>query len=423
MAKITNIRARQLIDCKRRPVVEVDVETDQGIVGRGSAPTGSSVGAHEAFVLRDGDKSKFDGLGVKKAVENVQKVIGPALVGMDVEDLRSIDNRMIALDGTENKRSLGSNAIYSVSVACLRAAAETNRVPAYKYLCGKEIRTVPVPSFNVVNGGRQGGLIQPVNEFHIVPYKAADVEEAAEIGCMCFNMLEKVISKYSKEPPRIGTSFGWVAPSEDPEKVFEIIADAVNRCGYADKVAYAMDWAAVEMYDAASKTYLLHGERVSAFDMIAYAKKLSEKFPLVFIEDLLDEDDWDNYPKANASLSRTLLIGDDFIVSNLSRIRRAHETKAVDGFILKPNQVGTVSEALDTHAFAREHGLYSVPSGRAGGVVGDIITDFSVGLEVPFVKSGAPRSGERLERLNFLIRACDLTPGCGMADLSSIVRF
>jgi len=423
MAKITNVRARQLIDCKRRPVVEVDVETDQGVVGRGCAPTGSSVGSHEAFVLRDGDPGRFGGLGVKKAVDNVQTVIRPALVGMDIESLRDIDTRMIELDGTENKARLGGNAIYSVSVACLRAAAETNKVPAYEYLCGRKIHTVPVPSFNVVNGGRQGGLVQPVNEFHLVPYKADGIEEAAEIGCVCFNMLERVIAEYSRDIPRIGTSFGWVAPSEDPEKVLEIIADAVNRCGYTDKVAYGLDWAAVEMYDAGSRTYLLHGERISADDLIAYATRLTEKFPFVFIEDLLDEDDWDNYPKANASLSRTLLIGDDFIVSNPARIRRAFETKAVDGFILKPNQVGTVSEALDTHAFAKAHGLYSVPSGRAGGVVGDIITDFSVGLEVPFVKSGALRSGERLERLNFLLRACDLTPGCTMADLSSVVRF
>lgn len=423
MSKIVNVTARQLIDCKCRPMVEVDVITEDGAVGRGSAPTGSSVGIHESYVLRDNDAGEYNGMGVHKAVENVKNIIAPALKGMDVKDLRGIDQRMIELDGTPDKRRLGGNAIYSTSIAAFRAGAEEAHVPAYEYLCGREIKTVPVPSFNVVNGGVYGDVVMPFNEFLLVPYKADSIYEAVEIAVKCFQKLEDVIRMFTGSVPEVGRSYGWITPTDDPETALELMQRAVDACGYHDKVAFDLDCASSEMYDRETDTYLMKGKRVCAEELISYAKKLTRKFPFVFIEDLLDEDDWENYPRAVAELSDTIILGDDFIVTNPKRLKRAYELKAVEGFILKPNQVGTLTEALDAYEYGRERGMYAIPSGRSGGVVGDVVMDLSIGLEVPFQKNGAPKSGERIDKLNMLMRACDMAPGCRMSDLTGIVKF
>lgn len=423
MAKIKNVTARQIIDCKCRPMVEVDIITDTNDLGRGSAPTGSSVGMYESYVLRDNNPDEFDGLSVHQAVNNVNNIIGPALIGMDIQDQRAIDQRMIDLDGTPNKEKLGGNAIYSTSIAAFRAAAEVENQPGYRYLCGRDIKTVPVPSFNVINGGRYGDITLAFNEFLIVPYKADSIYEAVEIAVKCFQKLGGTLEKYLGRTPEVARSYGWAAPSNDPAVVLGLMQDTVDACGYHDKVAFALDCASSEMYDAETKTYLLKDERVDAETLIAYTKKLTDQFPFVFIEDLLDENDWDNYPKAVKELSKTIIIGDDLIVSNPDRLRKAYEMRAADGFVLKPNQVGTITEALDAHNFGKERNMFSVPSGRSGGVVGDVVMDFAVGLEVDFIKNGAPRSGERIDKLNFLMRACDVTPGCAMTDITNIVRF
>lgn len=201
------------------------------------------------------------------------------------------------------------------------------------------------------------------------------------------------------------------------------MGEAIDRCGYSDKVAFCLDCASSEMFDSATNTYLLKGERVTSAELIAYAKRLTERFNFVFIEDLLDEDDWEGYPKAVKELPRTIVIGDDLIVTNKKRLEKACQLKAVDGFVLKPNQVGTITEALDTYKLATSHNLLGVPSGRSGGVVRDVVMDFSVGLHTPFQKNGAPRSGERIDKLNFLMRACDLSAGCKLADVTKLVRF
>lgn len=423
MVKIKHVAARQLIDCKCRPLVEVDIITDNGQTGRGAAPTGSSVGMHESYVLRDDDAGEYDGMSVHKAVDNVVNVIAPAIIGMDVSDQRAIDEKMIELDGTPNKSNLGGNAIYSTSIAAFRAAAEAANKPAYEYLCGRSIKSVPVPSFNVVNGGRYGDIVLAFNEFLIVPYKADSIYEAVEIAVKCFQKLGGILQRYLGKAPEVARSYGWVAPSDDPAIVLGLISEAVDACGYHGKVAFALDCASSEMYDAAKNKYLLKGGYVTAEELIDYTKGLSEQFPLVFVEDILDENDWENYPKAVERIKRSIIIGDDLIVSNPERLRKAYEIHAADGFVLKPNQVGTLTEALDAHYYGKKRGMFSVPSGRSGGVVGDVIMDFAVGLEVGFIKNGAPRSGERIDKLNFLMRACGLTPGCHMADITNIVRF
>lgn len=420
---IRNILARQLVDCSCRPMVEVDVVVGNGIFGRGSAPTGTSVGKHEAFVLRDNDPYEYNGLSVHGAVRNVLEIIRPALIGMDAADQRSIDEKMIALDGTPKKSALGVNAIYSTSIACLRAAANAKGVPAYRHLAGGNIRAVPVPSFNMVNGGRYGEVTLAFNEFLLVPWKAKDIYEAVHIGVLVFQKMKEVLSDFLGTDPSVGRSYGWAAPSDDPETVLSLMQKAAAACGCRDKVAFALDCASSEMYDRQSKTYFLKGKRIAADELIRYAKGLSEQFPLLFIEDLLDEDDWDGFTSAASQIARSIIVADDLTVSNIGRIRRAVELKAIHGFILKPNQVGTITEALDAYAFAREHSLLAITSGRAGGVIDDIVMDLAIGLHVPFIKNGAPRSGERIEKLNFLMRAASLNPDSKLADLSSYVRF
>lgn len=423
MDKITSVRAQQIIDCKCRPCVEVEIRTASGAVGRGAAPTGSSVGMHEAHVLRDGDPAHYKGLGVLKAVANVEKIIGPALIGMDVADQRAIDAAMIALDGTPDKRRLGGNAIYSASIAAFRAAADARRIPLYSLIAGGPIRTVPVPCFNVINGGKQDGFTQGFNEFLIVPYGTDSVDEAVEMAVAVFERLDPVLRKHLGTKPQVASSYGYAAPSDDPEVVLGLMQQAVDACGYTGRIGFALDCASSEVFDKDSGTYLLKGRRVSADDLIAYARGLTERFPMVFIEDLLDENDWDGYARAVRQLPRTFILGDDLTVTRLEFLQRAHASRACDGFILKPNQVGTITEALEAHAFARDHGMISVPSGRSGGVVDDVVMDFSVGLQVPFQKNGAPRSGERIEKLNFLMRANAANPGCRMYDISPLLRF
>lgn len=425
--RIRSVTARQILDCKARPLVEVEVATDNGIIGRGAAPTGSSVGAHEAYVLRDGDPSEYGGLSVHRAVKAVNEVIGPELIGHDVADQPAIDEIMNQLDGTEDKSRLGGNSIYSTSIAVLRAAAACAGLPVYQYLrVGRQLgslNTVPVPSFNMINGGRYGEILQPFNEFIVMPYRADTIEIAVEQGIKLFHVLGDVLRERLGHAPQVASSYGFAAPSADPRIVLGILREAADRAGSADIMGFALDCASSEMYDADTDTYELLGERVSSAELITYTRDLAEEFPLIFVEDLLDEDDWAGYTDAVTQIDRTLILGDDLIVTNRERLERAARTVAVDGFILKPNQVGTITDALACFDYATSRGLIAVPSGRSGGVIDDIVMDLSVGLEVPFQKNGAPRSGERIEKLNFLMRAAEAPTVHGLADVSKLVRF
>lgn len=425
--KIASITARQLLDCKTRPLVEVEVTTQDGRVGRGAAPTGISVGAHEAVALRDNDPAEYAGMSVHRAVDAVLSTIAPALVGADVSDQAAIDDCLIGLDGTPDKHALGANAIYSTSIAVLRAAALVQGLPTYEHLRRSldrpPLTTIPIPAFNMINGGRYGDILQPFNEFIVMPYRAPSIYAAVEMSVRLFGILADLMTERLGRRPGVANSYGFIAHSSDPRLVLEVLADAVERAGYGDVMAFALDCASSEMYDPETETYELNGARVSSEELIDYTKRLSEDFPLVFVEDLLDEDDWDGYPRAVQALSRTMILGDDLIVTNRDRLERAIDAVAVDGFILKPNQVGTITEALDCFQVAEHNGLITVPSGRSGGVIDDIVMDLSVGLSAPFQKTGAPRSGERIEKLNFLMRAAERIPNCLLADVPSLVRF
>ena len=420
---IQSVHARQLIDCKCRPLVEVDVVTEGGALGRGAAPTGSSVGMYESCVLRDHDPKEYHGMSVHKAVQNVNEILAPKLIGMDVTDQAALDQVMIDLDGTPDKHNLGGNAIYSTSIACFRAAAAANRVPLYEYIAGGKIDTVSIPSFNVINGGLNHGIRQAYNEFIVMPYRADDIEHAVEIAVDVFQKLGPVIEKYTGDEPAVGRSYGWTAPSENPEECIKLSLVAFDQCGYLDRCALALDCSISDMYDKQSHTYYLDGKQRTSDEMIDYMKQLTDRYPFVFVEDMLDENDWEGFAKAHKVIDRTLIIADDFTVTNKDRIARAVRENSIDGFILKPNQVGTITEALQAHEFAKSHGLFSIPSGRSGGVIGDVVMDLAAGLQIPFIKNGCPRSGERIDKLNFLMRVKDLHPGCHMANIDSCVKF
>lgn len=425
--KIASVVARQLLDCKARPLVEVEITTDTGHVGRGASPTGTSVGAHEAFVLRDGDPCEYHGLSVHRAVSAVADEIAPVLVGAELDDPRSLDRVMIELDGTPDKHRLGGNAIYSTSIALLRTASAAAGLPTYTYLGGllglPTPTTVPAPSFNMINGGRYGDIYQTFSEFLVVPYRAESIESAVEKGVSLFGVLGEVLTRRLGRAPLIASSYGYVAPSSDPRVVMDVLAEAVEQAGCADIMAFAIDCASSEVYDNSTQTYAFNGGRVTAEALIDYARTLSEDFPMVFIEDLLDGDDWDGFSKAVQAIDRSIILGDDLIVTNRNRLERAVTTSAVDGFILKPNQIGTIAEALDCFEFASQNAILAIPSGRSGGVIDDVVMDLAVGLGAPFQKNGAPRSGERIEKLNFLLRAAERIPNCALADVPALVRF
>ncbi len=425
--KIASVAARQLLDCKARPLVEVEITTDTGYVGRGASPTGTSVGSHEAFVLRDADRADYSGLSVHRAVSAVTDEIAPVLIGAELDDPRSLDRLMVELDGTPDKHRLGGNAIYSASIALLRAASAAAGTPTYAYvatLLGLEPpATVPAPSFNMINGGRYGDVFQTFNEFLVVPYRADSIESAVEKGVTLFAVLGEVLAGRFGRAPLIASSFGYVAPSSDPRVVMELLAEAVELAGCADVMAFALDCASSEVYDNATQTYAFNGERVTSEALIDYARALSEDYPLLFIEDLLDGDDWDGFTKAAQTVDRSIIVGDDLIVTNRDRLQRAVQTSAVDGFILKPNQVGTIAEALDCYEYASQNGILTIPSGRSGGVIDDVVMDLAVGLAAPLQKNGAPRSGERIEKLNFLLRAAERIPDCALADVPALARF
>ena len=422
--QIKSVHARQIMDCGLRPAVEVDVITENGFFGRGAAPTGTSVGQYESFVMRDNDPAHFNGISVYKAVNIVNSVIGPAIVGMDVLDQCALDQKLIALDGTENKSRLGGNSIYSVSIACARAAAASLKTDLFKYMAPKGVTRLPIPTFNSINGGHSEKLSMAIQEFTFSPYKAENMTEAIEIASAVFKRIGKVIARYNGDGfAQMGHGYGWSAPSTDPEVVMELLHEAVVSCGYENKVAYALDCASSSQYNAKSKTYLYDNKQIDRDEMIERIETLTERYNFLYVEDILEENDWEGFSKAVRVLDRTIVIGDDLIVTNRERLQQACDCHAAEGFIFKPNQIGTITEALEACDFAKEHGMIVVPSTRGGGIVDDIVMELAVAIEAEAVKNSAPRGGERIYSLNCLYRAADAYPDAKLYDWSKLVRF
>ncbi len=401
--KISLIKAREILDSKGRPMVEVDVWTTDGSMGRGSSPCGTSVGSHEAVVLRDGG-DRFGGLGVQKAVSNVTETISQVLIGRSVKEQRIIDNLMIELDGTPDKSRLGANAIYSVSLAVARAAADSLGLSLYRYLGRDEANIMPIPMFNMINGGRYADRNIEFQEFLLVPAKAQSYSEALKMGVEVFYTLgAKIKKRYGHKYLQLGHSAGYAAPANEPAENIEILLSAAEEAGYGGVFTVGLDCAASHFYDKNQECYTLRGKKTSRDEMILFLENLANSYPIFMIEDPLDEDDFEGF----AEISRRLTIiisGDDLFVTNIERLKRGIYLRAANAMVLKPNMIGTLSEALDAARYAKEHGYVLIPSIRAGGAVDDPIPDIAVAVSASLIKCGAPRSGERTMCHNRLLQ-------------------
>jgi len=428
---ISSIHARQVLDCKGRPTIEVDVISEGGIIGRGSAPTGSSVGTHEAYVLRDNNPSHFLGKSVYKAIDNIHNIIAHALLGMDIMNQKAIDQKMIDIDGTTNKCKIGGNAIYSISIACIKAAARIMKLPLYKYLYryisvnnSNKIKYIPLPTFNCINGGVYKKFTVPFQEYTIVPYKAKTIFEAVEIGCILFDTIGEIIKeKQGGNVAEVGNYYGWSPPIDDPKSILLILKEATIRCGVANKVGFALDCACNEMYNSKRKTYYFMNKEIDSDEMIGVLKELTKEFNILYIEDPLEENDWEGWQKAARILNDTIIVGDDLTVTNLERLKKAYKMNAIKGFIFKPNQVGTVTESIEAYEYANNKKIVVIPSIRAGGVIDDIVIDMAVALGTPFLKNGAPRTGERIYAINSLLRISEENPHATPFEFTKFIDF
>ena len=420
-SQIKAVKARQVLDSKGRPVAEVDIITEAGHLGRAGASTGSSVGANESFVMRDGDPKLFGGLSVYKAIENIEKIIAPALIGIDVLDQQNIDKTMIALDGTRYKTNLGGNAIFATSVAAARAASAYKGQPLYHAMATDEIKYIFTPSSNVVNGGTYIDKTLAFQEFMIIPHGVRTVDEGIRIIVEVFQHLGKVIRKTNGRDANMGNYSGYGAPSDDPFEVFDMISQAVADLGYKNNVCYAIDCASSEFYDKQEGAYLYRGKLIDREELINVLAALAEKYPIAFIEDALEEEEFEGFKLANERIN-SVIIGDDFLCTSIDRAQKAVEMGAAKGMIFKPNQAGTLTEALETAQYMMSQGLLVVPSGRAGGVLDSPEKEIGLALGCCLVKSGAPRSGTRTAGLNFAIRAAEEL-GIPMTDVKTLPYF
>ena len=406
MSKIKKVVARQVLDSNGRPVVETDIYTEAGYLGRAGASTGTSVGANESYVLRDGDPCFWGGMSVMKAVDNVNRHIGPALIGLDVQDQETIDQRMIELDGTRYKSNLGGNAIYSVSVATAYAAAAENKKHIYQNVATKKIKYIMSPSANVINGGTYQGKTMPWQEFMILPYGMTDVNESIRIIVEVFYRLGQVLKETNGGKPLVGNYSGWAAFSDDPKEIMKVLSQVVADLGYTDRIVYAFDCASSEYYDEKRGMYFWRGDYVDRNFLIDELALLANQYPIAFIEDALYEEDFEGFKQANEKIN-SVIIGDDFICTSMDRAKRAIEMGATRGMIFKPNQAGTITEAMKTAQYMMDKGLLVVPSSRAGGTIDSPEKELGLALGVWAVKTGAPREGTRVHGFNFLMHAND----------------
>ena len=400
---IVAVKARELLDSKARPIVEVDVWTADGVMGRGSSPCGTSVGRHEAVVLRDHEK-RYGGLGVRQAIRNVEEVIFPAIKGESVLDQRRLDDRMIDLDGTPNKARLGTNAIYSVSIAVARAAAASLRQPLFRYLGGEGATLLPVPMFNMVNGGKYGPVRMEIQEFLLIPVGAGSYAEAQRMGVEIFCALGEVLShRYGRDRTSTGSYAGHAAPTSEPDEILDCMIQATEAAGYGGLCRLGLDCAASHFYEARQRFYRFRGREAGRDQLIQYFEALSRSYSLLLLEDPLEEDDFDGYAEITKRVP-SRIVGDDFFAMNLERLKRGVSLGAANGMILKPNMVGTISEALVAARYAAANGYLVVGSCRAGGTVDDPIPEVAVATGAPLIKLGAPRTGERVGLQNCLLR-------------------
>jgi enolase len=411
---IDRIHAREILDSRGNPTVEVDVHLAAGILGRAAVPSGASTGAHEAVELRDGDKKRYLGRGTLKAVANVNDIIAPRLVGLSADDWREIDKLLLELDGTPNKSKLGANAILGVSLAVARAAANAAGQPLYRYLGGAHANLLPVPMMNILNGGKHADNTVDFQEFMIMPLGLPTFREALRAGAEVFHSLKNVLHDKGLSTS-VGDEGGFAPNLGDSNETLQLLATAVEKAGYklGDQIAFALDPATTELYDEAKKKgktgycfFKSDPNRIATTaEMIDLWKGLCAKWPIRSIEDGLAEDDWDGWKKLTAELgSKVQLVGDDLFVTNVTRLRRGIEEKAGNSILIKVNQIGTLAETFDTIDLAKRNKFATVISHRSGETEDTTIADIAVATNAGQIKTGSASRTDRICKYNHLLR-------------------
>ncbi|GFN36288.1 phosphopyruvate hydratase [Tepidimicrobium xylanilyticum] len=412
MSMITDVYAREVLDSRGNPTVEVEVWTEFGAHGRALVPSGASTGAFEAVELRDGDKERYLGKGVMKAVDNVNNIIAEEIIGMDVFDQVGIDKLLIELDGTENKGKLGANAILGVSLAVARAAAEELGIPLYKYIGGVNAKVLPVPMMNILNGGKHADNNVDIQEFMVMPVGAVNFREALRMGAEIFHSLRSVL-KGKGLNTAVGDEGGFAPNLSSNEEALKTIVEAIEKAGYkpGEDVYLALDVAATEIYDEEKKIYKLAGEgrELNVDEMIDYYGELVRKYPIISIEDGLAEDDWEGWKKLTERLGNKIqLVGDDLFVTNTKRLEKGIEMGVSNSVLIKLNQIGTLTETLNTIEMAKVHGYTAVVSHRSGETEDTTIADLVVATNAGQIKTGAPSRTDRVAKYNQLLRIEDV---------------
>lgn len=411
MPFISDVYAREVLDSRGNPTIEVEIYTESGAFGRAIVPSGASTGEHEAVELRDGDKNRYLGKGVQKAVDNVNKVIAPELLGYDVTRQVEIDQLMIDLDGTPNKSKLGANAILGVSMAVARAASEYVGLPLYQYLGGFNAKTLPTPMMNIINGGSHADNNVDFQEFMIMPVGAKTFKEALRTGAEVFHALKAVL-KGKGYNTAVGDEGGFAPNLGSNEEALEVILEAIKNAGYkaGEDVLLAMDVASSEFYDKEKKVYNLAGEgkELTASELVDFYEKLVDKYPIVSIEDGLDENDWDGWEVLTARLGKKVqLVGDDLFVTNTKKLAEGIERSIGNSILIKVNQIGSLTETLDAIEMAKQAGYTAVVSHRSGETEDATIADIAVATNAGQIKTGSLSRTDRIAKYNQLLRIED----------------
>lgn len=411
MSIIVDVYAREVLDSRGNPTVEVEVWTESGAFGRALVPSGASTGAFEAVELRDGNKSRYLGKGVMKAVENVNTIIAEEIIGLSVFDQASIDRLMIELDGTPNKGKLGANAILGVSLAVAKAAADELGMPLYQYIGGINSKTLPVPMLNILNGGKHADNNVDIQEFMIMPVGALNFREALRMGTEVFHSLKSVLQAKGLNTA-VGDEGGFAPNLSSNEEALKTLVEAIEKAGYkpGEEIALALDVAATELYDEDKKVYNLAGEgrSLTVEEMIDFYEALVNKYPIISIEDGLAEDDWEGWKLLTERLGKRIqLVGDDLFVTNTERLKKGIELDVANSILIKLNQIGTLTETLDTIEMAKINGYTAVISHRSGETEDTTIADLAVATNAGQIKTGAPSRTDRVAKYNQLLRIED----------------
>ena len=409
MSYIIEVHARQILDSRGNPTVEVEVVTDDGAMGRAAVPSGASTGIHEAAELRDNDKKKYAGKGVLKAVQNVNDKIAAAIIGYDVAQQAAIDGEMLALDGTPNKSKLGANAILAVSLAVAKAAAEEADLPLYRYIGGTNARTLPIPMMNILNGGAHADNKIDFQEFMIMPVGAKSFSEGLRWGVEIFHVLKTVLKKKGFST-NVGDEGGFAPNIQSNEEAIETVLEAISAAGYktGSQIAIAMDAANSELWDAKKKKYVFHkssGKIVSSDELVKFWEKWVKQYPIISIEDGMAEDDWNGWKALTQAVgAKCQLVGDDLFVTNVNRLQTGIDKQIANGLLVKVNQIGSLTETINAVTLAQHNGYTTIMSHRSGETEDTTIADLAVALNCGQIKTGSASRTDRIAKYNQLIR-------------------